>query len=136
MKYQEGEYYAARIAASCRLIFTWHRAANLDNIRSMRQQRWLRIIPVALIMYTISYVDRTNVSMALDPKISSLMHDLLMDDRMKGQAANFSSVTFYCKWPAAIWPESGARKSAGQPLPGFLGSVRRGLWPGEDILSI
>jgi MFS family permease len=53
----------------------------------MIQQRWLRIIPVALIMYTISYVDRTNVSLALDPRISSLMRDLLMDDRMKGQAA-------------------------------------------------
>lgn len=51
------------------------------------KQRWLRIIPVALIMYTISYVDRTNVSLALDPKISSLMRDLSMDDRMKGQAA-------------------------------------------------
>lgn len=53
----------------------------------MIPQRWLRIIPVALIMYTISYVDRTNVSLALDPKISSLMGDLHMDDRMKGQAA-------------------------------------------------
>ena len=53
----------------------------------MIQQRWLRIIPVALVMYTISYVDRTNVSLALDPKISSMMRDLLMDDRMKGQAA-------------------------------------------------
>jgi MFS family permease len=53
----------------------------------MTQQRWLRIIPVALVMYTISYVDRTNVSLALDPKISSMMRDLLMDDRMKGQAA-------------------------------------------------
>jgi len=53
----------------------------------MLQQRWLRIVPVALVMYTISYVDRTNVSLALDPKISSLMHDLAMDDRMKGQAA-------------------------------------------------
>jgi MFS family permease len=53
----------------------------------MKHQRWLRIIPVALIMYTISYVDRTNVSLALDPGISSLMKDLLMDDRMKGQAA-------------------------------------------------
>jgi MFS family permease len=38
-------------------------------------------------MYTISYVDRTNVSLALDPKISTMMRDLLMDDRMKGQAA-------------------------------------------------
>ena len=53
----------------------------------MREQRWLRIIPVALIMYTISYVDRTNVSLALDPKISTMMKDLLMDDRMKGEAA-------------------------------------------------
>ena len=53
----------------------------------MISQRWLRIIPVALVMYTISYVDRTNVSLALDPKISSMMHDLLMDDRLKGQAA-------------------------------------------------
>jgi MFS family permease len=53
----------------------------------MTQQRWLRIIPVALIMYTISYVDRTNVSLALDPTISHLMRDLLMDDRLKGQAA-------------------------------------------------
>ena len=53
----------------------------------MRSQRWRHIIPVALVMYTISYVDRTNVSMALTPKVSSLMKDLFMDDRMKGQAA-------------------------------------------------
>jgi len=53
----------------------------------MTQRRWLRIIPVALVMYTISYVDRTNVSLALDPTISSMMKDLLMDDRMKGEAA-------------------------------------------------
>jgi sugar phosphate permease len=58
-----------------------------DTIDAMLQQRWLRIIPVALVMYTISYVDRTNVSLALDPQISSLMRDLAMDDRMKGQAA-------------------------------------------------
>jgi sugar phosphate permease len=53
----------------------------------MIQQRWLRIIPVALVMYTISYIDRTNISLALEPKISSMMKDLFMDDRMKGQAA-------------------------------------------------
>ena len=60
----------------------------------MIPQRWLRIIPVALVMYTISYVDRTNVSLALDPKISSMMHDLLMDDRMKGQAAGIFFLGF------------------------------------------
>jgi len=53
----------------------------------MKEQRWLRIIPVALIMYTISYIDRTNVALALDPKISTMMQDLLMDDKMKGHAA-------------------------------------------------
>src|SRR2546421_5039740 len=53
----------------------------------MKEQRWLRIIPVALIMYTISYVDRTNVALALEPKISNMMRDLFMDDAMKGQAA-------------------------------------------------
>ena len=53
----------------------------------MQERRWLRIIPVALIMYTISYIDRTNVALALDPKISTMMKDLFMDDRMKGEAA-------------------------------------------------
>src|SRR5881394_370792 len=53
----------------------------------MNERRWVRIIPVALIMYTISYVDRTNISMALDPSRSTMMRDLLMDDKMKGHAA-------------------------------------------------
>jgi MFS family permease len=53
----------------------------------MIERRWLRIIPVALIMYTISYVDRTNISLALDPTISTMMKDLFMDDKMKGEAA-------------------------------------------------
>src|SRR5438477_4559789 len=53
----------------------------------MQEQRWLRIIPVALIMYTISYVDRTNVALGLDPTISTMMKDLFMDDRVKGEAA-------------------------------------------------
>ncbi len=52
----------------------------------MKEQRWLRIIPVALIMYTISYVDRTNVALALDPKLSSMMSTLGMDDQIKGNA--------------------------------------------------
>ena len=50
-------------------------------------QRRLRLVPVALIMYTISYVDRTDIALALDPGISTMMKDLVMDDRLKGQAA-------------------------------------------------
>ncbi len=70
----------------------------------MISQRWLRIIPVALIMYTISYVDRTNVSLALDSHISSLMKDLFMDDRMKGQAAGiFFLGYFFLQMPAGYF---------------------------------
>jgi sugar phosphate permease len=37
-------------------------------------------------MYTISYIDRTNVSLAFDPKLSGAMSDLGMDDTIKGNA--------------------------------------------------
>jgi len=46
-------------------------------------QRWLRIVPVALIMYTIAFVDRTNISLAL-PQIS---HDLGLDPQQAGTVA-------------------------------------------------
>ncbi len=39
----------------------------------MPNQRWLRIIPVALIMYTIAFIDRTNISLAL-PSMSRELH--------------------------------------------------------------
>ena len=52
----------------------------------MTAQRWWRIIPVALIMYTISYIDRTNVALAFDPKLSTAMADLGMTDKIKGNA--------------------------------------------------
>jgi sugar phosphate permease len=52
----------------------------------MTEQRWLRIIPVALVMYTISYIDRTNIALALDPKLSPMMQFLGMDDKIKGNA--------------------------------------------------
>ena len=74
----------------------------------MVQQRWIRIIPVALLMYTFSYIDRTNVSLALDPKISTMMKDLLMDDRMKGEAAGIFFIGYLLLqlpggWLASRW---------------------------------
>ena len=45
--------------------------------------RWTRIIPVALIMYTIAFVDRTNISLAL-PRISQ---DLGLDPQQAGTVA-------------------------------------------------
>jgi MFS family permease len=46
-------------------------------------QRWLRIIPVAFIMYTISFIDRTNISLAL-PHIT---RDLHLDSAQAGGIA-------------------------------------------------
>jgi MFS family permease len=45
--------------------------------------RWIRIIPVALIMYTIAFIDRTNISLAL-PHIS---RDLHLDPSQAGTVA-------------------------------------------------
>jgi sugar phosphate permease len=49
----------------------------------MPDRRWMHIIPVAFIMYTIAFVDRTNISLAL-PAIS---RDLHMDPQQAGSAA-------------------------------------------------
>ena len=49
----------------------------------MPQQRWVRLIPVAFIMYTIAYIDRTNISLAL-PWLS---RDLHMNPTQAGDAA-------------------------------------------------
>lgn len=40
---------------------------------SVPHGRWLRIIPIALLMYTISFINRTNISLAL-PAISRDLH--------------------------------------------------------------
>jgi len=50
---------------------------------SAASQRWIRIIPVALVMYTIAFIDRTNISLAL-PKIS---RDLHLDPQQAGTVA-------------------------------------------------
>ena len=47
-----------------------------------QEQRWLRILTVSFVMYTISYIDRTNVSMAL-PQMSAQLH---MDPQQAGDA--------------------------------------------------
>ena len=54
-----------------------------DEYKAIPEQRWLRVILVAFVMYTIAFIDRTNISLAL-PSIS---HDLGMDPRQAGSAA-------------------------------------------------
>src|SRR2546427_12120515 len=48
-----------------------------------RSQRWFRIIPVALVMYTIAFIDRTNISLAL----SRIGRDLHLDPQQAGTVA-------------------------------------------------
>lgn len=50
---------------------------------SIPNERWLRIIPVALLMYTISFINRTNISLAL-PAIG---RDLHLSPSQAGQVA-------------------------------------------------
>ena len=49
----------------------------------MPEQRWLRVIPVAFIMYTIAFIDRTNISLSLHP----MSMDLHMTPSQAGSAA-------------------------------------------------
>ena len=51
--------------------------------RTIREERWLRIIPTAFVMYTIAYIDRTNISMAL----SSMSRELHMTPTQAGNSA-------------------------------------------------
>jgi MFS family permease len=50
---------------------------------SAPQERWLRIIPIALLMYTISFVNRTNISLALP----AITRDLHLDPSQAGEVA-------------------------------------------------
>jgi sugar phosphate permease len=54
----------------------------------MPSQRWLHIIPVAFVMYTIAFIDRTNISLAL-PWMSRDLHML------PGQAGNATAFFFW-----------------------------------------
>jgi MFS family permease len=54
-----------------------------SSAQPIASARWTRIIPVALIMYTIAFIDRTNISLAL-PHIS---HDLHLDPQQAGTVA-------------------------------------------------
>lgn len=45
--------------------------------------RWVRLIPVAIVVYIISFMDRTNIGFALD----GLQHDLGLDAAKQGLAA-------------------------------------------------
>jgi sugar phosphate permease len=65
------------------MITTREQHTGIRTAPSRISIRWLRIIPVALIMYTIAFIDRTNISLAL-PRIS---RDLHLDPQQAGTVA-------------------------------------------------
>jgi len=85
--------------------------------------RWARIIPVALVMYTIAFIDRTNISLAL-PRIS---RDLHLDPSKPAPVAGISSGV---SCPADSWRPSGQAlepQKIHQRLARALVTVRRRL---------
>jgi MFS family permease len=71
---------------------------------SIFEQRWVRILPATFIMYTIAFVDRTNVSLAL-PQMSS---DLHMDAAQAGAASGIFFIGYLvlqipCGYLASRW---------------------------------
>jgi MFS family permease len=50
---------------------------------SVGRTRWVRLIPVAIVVYIISFMDRTNIGFALD----GLHKDLGIDATQQGLAA-------------------------------------------------
>jgi MFS family permease len=118
------------------------------------EKRWQHIIPVAFIMYTIAFVDRTNISLALP----SLSHDLHMNAAQAGSAAGiffwgylllqipggylaehwsakrFISILLVCWGVAAVacglvrtWEEFWAMRFV-------LGIAEGGVWPATLVL--
>jgi len=93
-------------------------------------QRWVRIIPVALIMYTIAFIDRTNISLAL-PRIS---RDLHLDPQQAGTVAGI----FFWGYIALQIPGGHLAKhwSAKKFISILLvawGHLRGGLWSGTHL---
>src|ERR1700687_4901953 len=99
------------------MITAQERNSGSENAPPRTSIRWLRIIPVALIMYTIAFIDRTNISLALP----HILRDLSLDSQQAGTVAGiFSGAIFRSKFLAVTWLNTGARRnlSASSWLPG------------------
>jgi MFS family permease len=80
----------------------------------IRNQRWLRIMPVATIMYSIAFINRTNVSQAL-PSIS---RDLHLDPLQAGAIAGIFFWGYLLLQMARGRPACGVGNLCGRHGPG------------------
>ena len=84
-------------------------AHNITSAPAVGNARWKRLIPVAIIVYIISFMDRTNIGFALN----GLHQDLGIDAAQQGLAAGIFFIGYLpCKSPAATSPSTGARRSS------------------------
>jgi MFS family permease len=58
-------------------------SATNQRLAPVGRARWTRLIPIAILVYIISFMDRTNIGFALD----GLQHDLGIDKAQQGLAA-------------------------------------------------
>ena len=73
------------------------------------RSRWTRLIPVAIIVYVISFMDWTNIGLAFD----GMSKDLHLDAAAQGLAGgSSSSATWSCRYPAGTSRSGGVRRSS------------------------
>ena len=71
--------------------------------------RWTRLIPVAIVVYIISFMDRTNIGFAL----SGLHKDLHIDAAQQGLAAGIFFIGYLTlQVTGATWRSAGAPRSS------------------------
>jgi MFS family permease len=124
------------------------------DLQFVPEQRWLQVILVAFVMYTIAFIDRTNISVAL----TSISRDLHMDPAQAGEAAGvffwgylvlqipggYLARRWSAKWFIAILLVAWGACSAGTGLVTtarqfwvmrlLLGVTEGGVWPAVLVL--
>ena len=69
-------------------------------------KRWSRLIPVAIIVYIISFMDRTNIGFAF----AGMGHDLGINKTQQGLAGGIFFLGYlFLQIPGVISPSGGAR---------------------------
>ncbi len=99
----------------------------------MTDQRWLRIIPVATVMYAIAFINRTNVSIALP----SMSRDLHMNPLQAGAIASaffwgYLLLQIPGGYLASHWEHEMVREHSA----GGMGNLRRGMRTGAHLATV
>jgi ABC-type uncharacterized transport system permease subunit len=76
---------------------------------SVDKSRWFRLIPIAMVVYIVSFMDRTNIGYAF----AGIGRDFHVGKAAEGAAGGIFSLATSCfRYRAAGWPSTGARRSS------------------------